>query len=146
MATEMGDGVRDPRARAGAAARFAAGRIGHLATVSASGQPHVVPCCFVLSGETVYTAVDGKPKVTTALRRLRNIAEHAAVSMVVDHYDEDWSALWWVRVDGRAAVLGRGAASEGALGLLARKYHQYRRVPLLGPVIAIEVQRWRWWP
>src|SRR5688500_8117043 len=89
-------------------------RVGRLATVTPEGAPHVVPCCYVLAGETVYSAVDGKPKSTLALRRLANVMAHPATSLLVDHYDDDWSALWWVRLDGSARVLDATADPAAA--------------------------------
>ena len=119
-------------------------RVGRLATVTADGRPHVVPCCFVLDGDTVYTAVDDvKPKATPALRRLENIAANPATSLLVDHYEEDWSALWWIRVDGRATVHPQHAE---AIALVTAKYDQYRRRPPPGPVVVLEIERWRAWP
>ena len=113
----------------------------------ADGNPHVVPCCFVLDGDTVYSAVDAKPKSTARLQRIRNLETNPAAALVVDHYDdEDWSALWWVRVDGTARVLDAGVEFESALDLLTRKYHQYRETRPLGPVIALDVRRWTGWP
>lgn len=82
--------------------RFAARRVARLSTVSARGDPHVVPVVFAVVGDVVFTAVDAKPKSTRSLRRLANIEAKPRVSMLVDHYEEDWSALWWVRVDGTA--------------------------------------------
>jgi PPOX class probable F420-dependent enzyme len=138
----------DPHAagRATARHRLATARVGRLATLGADAQPHLVPCCFVLVGETLFSAVDAKPKSTLALRRLANIAAHPAVAFLVDHYDEDWSALWWVRVDGRARVLDADSELEAPLGALRDKYPQYHQVPVPGPMIAIDVQTWRWWP
>ena len=124
--------------------RLADARVGRLATVTADSRPHVVPCCFALDGDVIYTAVDDvKPKATPALRRLANLAENPAASLLVDHYDEDWSALWWIRVDSRAAV---HAQHPHALDLLTAKYEQYRRRPPPGPVIVLQVERWRAWP
>jgi PPOX class probable F420-dependent enzyme len=126
-------------------------RVGRLATVTPEGAPHVVPCCYVLAGETVYSAVDGKPKSTLALRRLANVMAHPATSLLVDHYDDDWSALWWVRLDGSARLLDAtvdpAAAAEQAraLDLLAAKYPQYRERRPPGPVLALDVDRWRAW-
>jgi PPOX class probable F420-dependent enzyme len=126
-------------------------RVGRLATVTPEGAPHVVPCCYVLAGETVYSAVDGKPKSTLALRRLDNVRAHPAASLLVDHYDDDWSALWWIRLDGSARVLDAttdpGAAAEQAraLDLLAAKYPQYRERRPPGAVLALDVERWRAW-
>jgi PPOX class probable F420-dependent enzyme len=126
-----------------ARARFAAARVARLATVDAGGRPHLVPVCFAVDGDTVYSAVDEvKPKVTLRLRRLRNVAENPAVSLLVDHYDDDWSALWWVRADGRARVL---ETAPDAIALLAARYPQYAQAPPAGPVLAVDVERWSGW-
>ena len=125
--------------------RVAAARVGHLATVSAAHRPHLVPCCFVLDADTVYSAVDAKPKTTVALQRLENIKANAAVSLLVDHYEEDWTRLWWVRVDGTGRI-AEGGERQVALELLVAKYEQYRSSPPPGPVVAIAIDRWRVWP
>ena len=126
--------------------RVDAARVGHLATTRPDGRPHVVPCCFVLVGNTVYSAVDAKPKSTLALQRLRNLAAHPAASLVVDHYDDDWTKLWWVRLDGAARVLETGAERDEALAALAGKYPQYVDAPPPGAVVAVDVAEWRAWP
>ena len=126
--------------------RLSDARVGRLATVRADGRPHVVPCCFAVDGDRLFTAVDDvKAKSTTALRRLDNIAAHPHASLLVDHYDdEDWTTqLWWVRADGTARV--EPDAPE-AVELLAQKYEQYRRQPPPGPVIVIDIERWAAWP
>ena len=120
---------------------FAHARIGRLATVTPAGRPHVVPVCFALHESVVYTAVDAKPKATRALARLDNVRAAGRASLLVDHYEEDWSRLWWVRVDGPAEVLD----SDTALDALAAKYEQYRRAQPAGPVIAIAPERWVSW-
>jgi len=126
--------------------RVADARVGRLATVTASGLPHIVPCCFVLDGDTVFSAVDHKPKSTFELVRLDNLRSTEVASLLVDHYEEDWATLWWVRIDGRGRVAEAGEERERALGLLAAKYEQYRaRIPA-GPVVVIEVTTWRAWP
>ena len=130
--------------------RVAEARVGRLGTVTAEGRPHLVPCCFALDdaggGDVVYSAVDAKPKSTRALRRLANLRATGAASLLVDHYDEDWDALWWVRVDGRGRVVEDGPERDRALDLLAAKYSQYRRQRPDGPVAAIDVTGWRAWP
>ncbi|MGQ0617214.1 MAG: TIGR03668 family PPOX class F420-dependent oxidoreductase [Acidimicrobiia bacterium] len=126
--------------------RVAEARVGRLATVTASGRPHLVPCCFALVGEVVYSAVDGKPKTTLALRRLANIRAHPAASLLVDHYDEDWSALWWARLDGNGRVVEAGPERDSALDVLAVKYPQYAASRPPGAVVALDVVRWRSWP
>jgi PPOX class probable F420-dependent enzyme len=128
-------------------ARFARAPVARLATVRVDGSPHIVPVCFALApeSETAVSIVDDKPKRTTALRRLDNVRAHAAVSLLVDHYDDDWTRLWWVRVDGSATVVEGGPEHERAVAWLADKYHQYReRVPT-GPVLRIAIERWRAW-
>src|SRR5690606_37163913 len=87
------DGVDERTMRA----RVAAARVGTLATVTRDGRPHVVPCCFAVDDDTVWSAVDAKPKSTLALRRLENVRANPAASLLVDHYEDDWTRLWWVR-------------------------------------------------
>jgi PPOX class probable F420-dependent enzyme len=124
--------------------RVAEARVGRLAT-TAEGGPHLVPVCFVLEGDRLYSAVDEKPKRTRRLKRLDNIRSHPWVSLLVDHYEEDWSRLWWVRLDGKAEILEGGPEHDHALALLMEKYAQYRLEPPRGPVISIVVERWRGW-
>jgi len=126
--------------------RVESARVGRLGTVTAEGKPHLVPCCFVLREDVVYTAVDAKPKSTLALRRIDNISAHGWASLLVDHYEEDWSALWWVRLDGTGRVIDSGDEIEQAKRALAAKYPQYENVAIPGPVIGISVKRWRSWP
>jgi len=121
--------------------RVALARVGRLATVTAAGRPHIVPVCFALENGTIYTAVDHKPKATRALARLDNVRATGRAGLLVDHYEEDWSAIWWVRVDGAAAVI----ESEAAIDALVAKYEQYRETRPAGPVIALEPARWRSW-
>ncbi len=125
--------------------RFAEARVARLASLAPDGRPHLVPFCFVLDGDRIYSAVDQKPKRTQTLQRLRNVAEHPAVSLLADAYDEDWSRLWWVRADGRARVLAAGPERDRALELLAAKYPQYRASPPPGPVLSVAVGRWSGW-
>jgi PPOX class probable F420-dependent enzyme len=122
--------------------RFAAARVARLATVDATGAPHLVPLVFALVGDVIHSAVDAKPKRHTALRRLANIAHEPRVSVLADHYDDDWDRLWWVRADGDARVL---ESSPVGLAALAAKYPQYRAAPPAGPFLLIEVRRWSSW-
>ena len=105
-----------------------------------------MPCCFVLDGEMVYSAVDAKPKSTLALRRLDNLTAHRHACLLVDCYDDDWTELWWIRLDCDGRVLADGDERERALDLLAEKYPQYRSTRPPGPVIALDVTTWRSWP
>jgi len=121
-------------------------RVGRLATVRADGRPHVVPCCFVLDHDTAYSAVDAKPKSSLALVRLANVRANPRATLLIDHYADDWSELWWVRIDGTTRVLESGEERAHALELLAAKYAQYRRMVPPGAVIALDVTTWRAWP
>ena len=116
-------------------------RVARLATVGPDGHPHVVPICFVVDGDTLYTAVDEKPKQTRRLKRLSNIETNARVEVLIDHYDEDWSRLWWVRWRGTARIVDDARALE----LLAAKYPQYARLPPSGPVIAMTIEKRTEW-
>jgi PPOX class probable F420-dependent enzyme len=124
-------------------------RVGRLATADASARPLVVPICFAFDGTRCFSAVDAKPKRTRNLRRLSNIAANPHVSLVVDRWDEDWSQLCWVIVEGRAEVLTSGPEFARAIDLLVGKYPQYHGLPLDrdgGAVVAITPERilaWR---
>jgi PPOX class probable F420-dependent enzyme len=111
-------------------------RVARLATVGADGRPHVVPICFALEGDTLYTAVDAKPKTTRRLRRLANIESNPNVEVVIDHWAEDWSKLWWVRLAGEARVVEH---DDRGLELLQAKYPQYRDAPPAGPFVIVAV-------
>jgi PPOX class probable F420-dependent enzyme len=124
---------------------FAAARVARLATVGADARPHLVPIVFAIDGDTVFSAVDAKPKRTTALKRLENVARNPRVAVLADHYDDsDWGALWWVRADGVAHIAGDEEARR-AIALLAERYAQYRDAPPRGPVLAVAVERWSGW-
>ncbi|OLP03339.1 PPOX class F420-dependent oxidoreductase [Mycolicibacterium porcinum] len=133
-----------------AIAQFATAPCAVLATLGADGAPHLVPVVFAVhvpidANATIYTAVDAKPKSTQRLRRLANIEGDSRVSLLVDHYTDEWAHLWWVRADGRAAVHHSGDAMATGYGLLRAKYPQYERIALNGPVITVEVTHWSSW-
>jgi PPOX class probable F420-dependent enzyme len=131
-------------------------RVARLATVTPGGRPHLVPCCFALddgprarepgSRDVVYSAVDAKPKTTNALRRLDNLRANPHAALLVDHYADDWSTLWWVRIDGEGRILDDGPERAAALAILTAKYPVYVDQPPSGAVIAIDVGGWRAWP
>jgi PPOX class probable F420-dependent enzyme len=120
--------------------------VGRLATVRRDGRPHLVPICFVVTDEVVYSAVDDKPKRHRRLQRVSNIKATGIASLLVDEYDEDWSRLWWVRLDGRARLVDNSSEAERAIRGLSDKYPQYRDQPPSGPVLALDVERWVGWP
>jgi PPOX class probable F420-dependent enzyme len=125
-------------------ARFADARVARLATADAAGCPHLVPIAFALDGETIYSAVDVKPKRTRALRRLANVRANPAVSLLVDHWDEeDWTRLWWARADGQGRVLAaEDPEARRAVELLRERYPRQRAD---GEVLAVAVERWSGW-
>ncbi len=120
-------------------------RVARLATTTAEGRPHVVPIVFALDGNVLYSSVDEKPKGTTRLRRLENIERDPRVAVLVDYYEEDWTRLWWVRLDGRTEIFDEGRGSDRGVELLHEKYDQYRDAPPRGPVIAVRIESWRGW-
>ena len=138
-------GEFDPRAS------FGRSPVARLATVTPDGVPHLVPVVFAVDpdgrdgAEIVYTAVDAKPKTTHRLRRLANIENNPQVSLLVDHYSEDWTQLWWVRADGVATIHHDGGQLHTGYRLLRAKYPQYQSVSLNGPVIVVALRRWSSW-
>jgi PPOX class probable F420-dependent enzyme len=130
--------------------RFLTSRVARLATVDVNGQPHIVPVVFAASDDTIYSAVDAKPKRSTALRRLANVRANPKVALLADYYDEDWTQLWWARADGTGRVLDKAdaetqAEAERAIALLCARYPQHERARPTGPVLAVDVERWSGW-
>ena len=125
---------------------MATARVGRLATTSAAGAVHLVPICFAVVDGRVVSAVDHKPKRSARLQRLADIAETGRAALLVDHYDEDWSRLWWIRVNGAAAVEPAGSGVDGAArGALVAKYEQYQAVAPAGPVYWVALDTLSWW-
>ncbi len=125
---------------------FSEARVARLATVRPDGSPHVVPICFALDGDTLYSAVDHKPKRSPELQRLANITAEPRVSLLADRYAEDWSSLWWVRADGVARIAEPGSAEHGrAVELLTARYEQYRSAPALGRAVLVAIERYTGW-
>jgi len=126
--------------------RFTAAPVARLATVDGDARPHLVPVTFALTGpDTIVIGIDHKPKSTTDLKRLRNIAGNPQVTLLADRYDPDWTRLWWARADGTARTVTGGAAHAGAWERLRARYPQYAGQDLDGPVIEVAVRRWTGW-
>jgi PPOX class probable F420-dependent enzyme len=125
--------------------RAAAATVARMATSGEDGRPHIVPVTFAIDGQVLFFAVDAKPKRTADLKRLRNIAANPAVSILIDHYEDDWEKLWWIRLDGRAGIVSGHAEIERALDMLAERYPQYRINRPNGPVVAVSVERASGW-
>jgi len=120
--------------------------VGRLATVTPAGTPHVVPVCFVLVGSRIFTATDGKPKTTRALQRFDNVRANPSASLLVDHWDDDWSQLWWVRADGPAHVVEEGPELDDGIEALREKYRgHYGIAPPTGPGIVLDATHWVGW-
>jgi len=127
--------------RADALARLERSRIAHLATTRPDGGPHLVPVTFALVGDRIVSMIDHKPKSTTRLQRLINLSANPRASLLVDHYNDDWARLWWVRVDGPAQVVADGGDWEAALAALTAKYSHYQERPPQGPAVLITVEK-----
>ena len=125
--------------------RVAESRVARLGTVGPDGRPHLVPCVFVLEGDTIYTPIDHKPKRTRRLQRLKNIEANPAATMLVDYYSEEWDECWWVSLRGRARILEGGDEFERARGLLIVRYQQYSDPEQIHPIIAIDIDKWVGW-
>lgn len=125
--------------------RLAQSRVARLATVDEAGTPHLVPLVFAVDADRIVSAVDHKPKTTTDLKRLRNIAANPSVALLVDHYDDDWSQLWWVRADCQARLIETGPEWEAAVELLANKYPHYRGHVPTGVVVELSIGRLSGW-
>lgn len=121
-------------------------RVARLGTISASGTPHLVPVCYAVVERRIAIAIDEKPKRSVELARLANIRRDPRITLLVDRYEDDWTRLSWVRMDGEAQVLERGAAWVEALAALRRRYPQYVAMDLESlPLIRIEPQRVSGW-
>jgi PPOX class probable F420-dependent enzyme len=124
-------------------------RVAHLATADATGAPHVIPVCYALVNDHFYFVVDDKPKRTRiGLKRLRNIAENPLVALVIDYYDEDWSRLAYLLVQGRAALVDDSDEYATAIRTLRHRYPQYRSMALTlntHPMVRITPQRRHLW-
>lgn len=126
--------------------RVAGARVGRLATLRADGTPRLVPITFALVDGLVCSAVDEvKPKSGRPLARLADVAGDPRVAVLVDHYADDWAQLWWVRIDGTAAVHEDGALRDRALDALAAKYPPYRAARPAGPLLVLTPTRWAGW-
>jgi PPOX class probable F420-dependent enzyme len=121
--------------------RFAEAKIARLATITPNNHPHIIPVTFAIQNSTLYIAIDHKPKTTKNLQRLKNIEQNPKVSILADHYTEDWTTLWWTRADGTATITDE----ETPIDLLVAKYSQYQETRPQGPVIEIKVNHWTGW-
>jgi PPOX class probable F420-dependent enzyme len=120
-------------------------RRGFLATIGDDGGPHIVPICFTWAGDVIWTAIDGKPKGSDELQRLKDVKKNSSVAFTVDRWDEDWGRLAWLQARGRATLVTEQTDIDKAYSALRSKYPQYGETPLEGPVLRIEVDRWIGW-
>ena len=124
-------------------------RVARLATVGVDGQPAVVPICYVLEAECIYTPIDEKPKSVTAskLKRVRNIKANPRVALVIDDYSEDWSKLAYVLITGTASIISPDNDEHvRAVALLREKYPQYRSMKIeerpMIKITPVRIKRW----
>ena len=126
--------------------RFADAPVARLATLREDGTARLVPVTFALVDGLICSVVDEvKAKTTMRLARLADVARDPRVALIVDRYAEDWSQLWWVRVDGTAEVLADGHPRAAVVAALRAKYPQYAGAELGGPVLAVTPTRWAGW-
>ena len=125
--------------------RFAASPVARMSTVRPDGGPHIVPIVFALVGDTVFSAVDAKPKRSTELQRLVNVRAEPRCALLVDRYDADWRRLWWMRADGHGEVVDVPTTEHPGIQALVQRFPQYRDEPPSGPLLVVTVQRWTGW-
>jgi PPOX class probable F420-dependent enzyme len=125
--------------------RFSSSAVARLSTVRPDGAPHLVPVVFALVEDTLYSAVDAKPKRSPRLQRLANVRAEPRCALLVDHYEDDWTQLWWVRADGRGAVVDEPRAAHPGVVALTDRYPHYRERPPTGPLLVVAVERWSGW-
>jgi PPOX class probable F420-dependent enzyme len=125
--------------------RFASSPVARLSTVRPDGAPHVVPIVFAVVGDAVFSAVDAKPKRSRHLQRLANVRAEPRCALLVDHYEDDWRRLWWVRADGIAEVIEAPSADHPGIQALVQRFSQYRDEPPSGPLLVVTVHRWTGW-
>ena len=131
--------------RAEALRRVTEARVGRLATTRPDGRPHLVPVTFAVLGSILVHMIDHKPKTTDRLQRLANLDSDGRASLLVDHYEDSWDRLWWVRVDGHATVVSNGPEWESARAALSEKYSQYEDRPPQGAAILLTIKRLSYW-
>ena len=125
--------------------RFASSPVARLSTVRPDGAPHVVPVVFALVDDTVFSAVDAKPKRSRDLQRLANLKAEPRCALLVDHYEADWRRLWWVRADGTGEVVAVPPTDHPGIRALVQRFPQYRDEPPSGPLLVVTVHRWTGW-
>jgi PPOX class probable F420-dependent enzyme len=125
--------------------RFASSPVARLSTVRPDGGPHVVPIVFALVDDLVFSAVDAKPKRSRDLQRLANIRADPRCALLVDHYEDDWRRLWWVRADGTGEVVDAPPVQHPGIRALVQRFPEYRDEPPSGPLLAVTVRRWTGW-
>ncbi|MGZ4224572.1 MAG: pyridoxamine 5'-phosphate oxidase family protein [Solirubrobacteraceae bacterium] len=125
---------------------LASSRVGRLGLLDDDGAPRVLPVTYAITGESLVTAVDQKPKRRSGqeLARVRWLRARPTAALTVDHYDDDWSALAWVQALGTVRVLDAAGAPE-AMAALAERYEPYRSDPPAGPLLVLEPERLLWW-
>lgn len=130
-------------------------RVARLATVDSKAKPFLVPVVFAFDGKYYYIPIDEKTKTSTApdkLKRIKNIEINPFVALLIDEYDEDWSKLVFVMVQGRASILvsrrqeqqeenNNNKILETAHKLLSSKYPQYQKIGIGKACIMIYPQK-----
>ncbi len=123
-------------------------RVARFASADASAMPHVLPVCFCVIDDSAYFSIDEKPKRASArpLKRLRNVETNSQAALVVDHYEEDWTRLGWVMLQGHADILRSGDEHTRAQTALIERYPQLGAMQIADkPVVAIRIRHVSSW-
>ena len=114
-----------------------------MSTIVADGSAHSVPVVFALVGDELISPIDHKPKTGEVLRRVKNISRDDRVTLLIDHWDEDWTQLAWLMVRGRATV--DTEATLPVMRELNERYEQYENDERHDALIRIRPTRLSWW-
>ena len=135
-------------------------RVARLATVDSTLKPHLIPVVFVYDDhDHYYIPIDEKTKQRSCtkpekLKRVKNILVNPNVALLIDEYNEDWTKLYFVMIQGRASLISNNnnnkkgqeqneplSLLEKAHKLLFEKYHQYQKIGIGKYVIMIYSQK-----
>jgi PPOX class probable F420-dependent enzyme len=118
-------------------------RRGVMTTIASDGSAHSVPVVFARIGDEIVSPIDHKPKTGDVMARVKNLARDDRVTLLVDHWDEDWTQVGWVMVRGRGEV--NPDADMSRMKALNERYPQYAPDERHDALITIRPERLLWW-
>jgi PPOX class probable F420-dependent enzyme len=117
-----------------------------LATIHPERGVDLVPVVASLDGASAWLPIDTvKPKTSARLRRLANVEADPRVALLAEHYDADWSQLWWVRAHGHAREVHAAGELDRARAALAARYPDYTDPASIAGALAVDIDRWSGW-